>query len=115
VLALGWLCSAAAAALLPQQHPAAVPSGLAGALGDALLVVDPLDGGADALPLRPLGGVARDGAKRPLGVADPPGGAVLLDLGGGLPPRPPPPGRFGHAAEGLTQVAGPVLVDRLAG
>jgi hypothetical protein len=52
LLALGWLCRATpAAAVLLQQHSSAVAgSGLAGALGDALLVVDPLDGRLGALP-----------------------------------------------------------------
>jgi Cys/Met metabolism PLP-dependent enzyme len=113
LLALGWLGSATAAALLHQQ-PSAVAGGLAGALGDALLVVEPLDGGAGALPVRSLPCLRRDGAEGPLGVADPVDTAVLTDLGGGLPPRPLAPGGLGHRAEGVAEVCRPVLVDRLA-
>src|SRR6266508_4172139 len=87
--------------------------GVAGALGEALLAVDPLDGSRGALPVRPLRAPAQDGAKRALRVADPVGAAVLLDLGGGLPPHPLPPRALRHGAEGLTQVRRPVLLDRL--
>src|SRR6266540_4143684 len=106
LLTLG--CSATAGAVRLQTHPSV-------AFGDALLVVDPLDGGAGALPVGPLPCVLRDRAEGAVGVADLVDGAVLLDLGSGLPPGALSPGALRHGAEGVAQVAGTVLVDRLAG
>src|SRR6266540_1233388 len=106
LLTLG--CSATAGAVRLQTHSSV-------AFGDALLVVDPLDGGAGALPVGPLPCVLRDRAEGAVGVADLVDGAVLLDLGSGLPPGALSPGALRHGAEGVAQVAGTVLVDRLAG
>src|SRR6266540_4051832 len=106
LLTLG--CSATAGAVRLQTHPSV-------AFGDALLVVDPLDGGAGALPVGPLPCVLRDRAEGAVGVADLVDGAVLLDLGSGLPPGALSPGALRHGAEGVAQVAGTVLVDPLAG
>ncbi len=89
--------------------------GVAGAVGGALLVADPLDRGPGAPPVGPLRRVARLRAERPVGVLDVVGGAVLLELPSGLPPRPLAAGGLGDGAEGLAQPAGPVLADGLVG
>ena len=70
LLALGRLCWATAACG-SEPHPWVVVV----ALGDALLVVDALDRGGGALPVRPLPCLLRDRAKRPLRVADAVGAA----------------------------------------
>jgi hypothetical protein len=86
---------------------------VARALGNALLVVDPLDGSGSALPVRPLRRLLRCRAERALRVGDAVDSAVLADRRSSLPPRPPAPGAVGHGAEGVTQVRRPVLLDRL--
>jgi hypothetical protein len=43
------------------------------------------------------------------------GAPVVLDLAGGLVPGSAAPGRLGHRAEGLQDIAGPLLLDGHAG
>jgi hypothetical protein len=43
------------------------------------------------------------------------GASVLLDLGRGVAPGPPAPGRRGHWPQGVQDIAGPVLLDGQAG
>jgi hypothetical protein len=69
---------------------------LPGAVGGALLGLDPLDGRTDPLPVGPLGPILRLGTEGPVRISDVVGLSVLLDLGGGLPPDPSAPGRRGH-------------------
>ena len=88
---------------------------LMGAVGGALLGLDPLDGRADPLPVGPLGWVVGLGAEGPVGVSDVVGVPVLVDLGGGLAPGPPAPGRLGHRAQRLQDIAGAVGFDGQAG
>jgi hypothetical protein len=45
-------------------------AGVGGAVGGALLGVDPVDGGAGSLSVRPLGRVVRLGGQGPVGVGD---------------------------------------------
>ena len=54
-------------------------------------------------------------AEGPIRVGDVVGVSVLLDLGGGLAPGPPAPGRLGHGPEGLQDIAGALLLDGQAG
>jgi hypothetical protein len=84
---------------------------LVGAVGGALLGLEPLDGCAGSLPVGPLAWVARLEAEGPLWIRDVVGAPVVLDLGGGLAPGPLPPGRFGNGAERLQDIAGAVLLD----
>jgi len=86
-----------------------------GAIGRALISLDPLDGRAGPLAVSPLGGVIRLGAESPVRIRDVVGAPVLLDLGGGLAPGPPPPGRLGHRPEGLQDIAGALLLGGQAG
>jgi hypothetical protein len=55
------------------------------------------------------------GAERPVRIGDLVAVPVLLDLGGGLAPGPPPPGRFRHRPERLQDIAGPISLDRQPG
>jgi hypothetical protein len=71
------------------------------AVGGALLGLGSLDGRADPLPVSPLAWVMGLGAEGPVGVGDVVGASVLLDLGRGLAPGPPTPGRLRYGAEGL--------------
>jgi hypothetical protein len=101
-------------ALLPRSRLAGVFAGrlaLLGAVGGALLAVDALDGRADPLPVGPLGGVVGLGAEGPVRIGDVVAVPVVLDLGGGLPPGPLAPGRLGHRAQGLQDIAGALLLD----
>src|SRR4029450_5964674 len=59
-----------------------------GAIGRALISLDPLDGRAGPLAVSPLGGVIRLGAESPVRISDVVGAPVLLDLGGRCAPRP---------------------------
>ncbi len=88
---------------------------VAGAVGGALLGLDPLDGRAGPLPVGPLGWVVGLGAEGPVGIGDLVGAPVVLDLGGGLAPGPPAPGRLRHGPERLQDIAGPVGFDGQAG
>ena len=82
-----------------------------GAIGGALLSLDPLDGRAGPLPCGLLAGVVGLGAKGPVRISDAVGAPVLLDLGGGVAPGPPAPGRRRHRAQRLQDVAGAVGLD----
>jgi hypothetical protein len=73
--------------------------GVAAAVGGALLGLEPLDGNADPLPIGPLAWVMGLRAESPLGVGDLVAAPVGLDVGGGLAPGPPAPGRFWHWAQ----------------
>ena len=84
---------------------------LVGAVGDALLGVDPLDGRAGPLAVGPLGWVVGLGAKGSVRISDVVAAPVLLDVGRGLPPGPPAPGRLGHRPEGLADIGRSVLLD----
>ena len=86
-----------------------------GAVGGALLGLDPLDGRADPLPVGPLGWVVGLGAEGPVGISDLVGVPVLLDLGGGLPPGPPAPGRLRHRPQRLQDIARAILLDGQSG
>src|SRR5215207_2077073 len=88
---------------------------LVAAVGGALLGLNPLDGRASPLSIGPLGGVTGLGAQGPLAVDDLVGAPVVLDLGGGLAPGPPTPGRLGHRPQRLQDITGPVSFDRHAG
>ena len=57
-------------------------------------------------------GVAGLGAEGPVRIGDLVGAPVLLDLGGGLTPDPPTPGRLRHRPERLQDIAGPISLDR---
>src|SRR5215207_1124062 len=70
--------------------------GVAATVSGALLRMNPLNGRAGSLPVGPLGQVARPGAERPIRIGDLVGMPVLLDLGGGVTPAPPAPGRRRH-------------------
>src|SRR5215203_4159303 len=83
--------------------------------GGSLAVLGSLGGGAGVLPGGPLDGLPRRRTQRLVGVGDPVGVAVVLDRGRGLSPGPPAPGRLGHRAELLTQVAGLVMLGGQAG
>jgi hypothetical protein len=85
--------------------------GIAAAVGGPLLGVKPLDGAAGPLAVGSLGRVMGLEAKGPVRVGDLVGVPVLLDLGGGLAPGPPAPGRRRHRTEGLQDIAGPILLD----
>jgi hypothetical protein len=65
--------------------------GIVGAVGGALLGLDPLDGPTGSLPVGPLSPVVGLGAERPVRIGDLVAAPVVLDLGGGLPPGPPTP------------------------
>ena len=89
--------------------------GIAGEVERPLLGLDPLDGRADPLPSGPLAWVVGLGAQGSIRVGDLVGTPVVFDLGGGLPPGPPTPGRPGHRTQGLQDIAGPLLLDGQAG
>src|SRR5215207_8745141 len=89
--------------------------GVAAAVGGALLGMDPLDGRVGPLAVGPLGRVVRLSAERPVGVSNVVAAPVLFDLGGGVAPGPPAPGRVGHRAQGLQDIAGAVGFDRQPG
>jgi hypothetical protein len=98
--------------------PALVLAGgleIAAAVGGPLLAVNPLDGRAGPLPVGPLSWVMGFGAEGPLGVGDLVGAPILFDLGCGLAPGPPNPGRLGRRSQRLQDIAGPVGFDREAG
>ena len=84
---------------------------VAGAVGGALLGLNACDGRADPLPVNPLGRVTWVGAEGPLGVGDLVGAPVLFDLGGGVAPGSPTPGRFGNWAKDLEEIACAVGLD----
>jgi hypothetical protein len=107
VLAGGPLRTWPATLLATLRQVRALAGGLAlvGPVGDPLLGVDPRDGGAGSLAVGPLGWVVRLGAERPVGVGDVVGVPVLLDLGGGLAPGPPAPGRTLHQPQPLDNTA----------
>jgi hypothetical protein len=84
------------------------PPGVASAVGGALLGVHPRDGGAGPLSIGPLLRVMGLGAEGLLGVGDLVGVPVLLDLGRGLAPGPPTPGRPRRRPQGLQDIRGPV-------
>jgi hypothetical protein len=88
---------------------------VAAAVGGPLLGLDPFDGRAGSLSVGPLRGVAGLRAEGPVRVGDLVGAPVLLDLGGGLAPGPPAPGRLGHWAEGVQDIAGAVGFGGQAG
>src|SRR5829696_710289 len=81
------------------------------AVGGTLLSLDPRDRGAGSLPVGPLAWVACLGSEGPVGVGDLVGAPIRFDLGGGVAPGPPPPGRRGHGAEGLQDIARPVSLN----
>src|SRR5829696_9406315 len=83
--------------------------------GGSLAVLGSLGGGAGVLPGSPLGGLRWRRTQRLVGVGDPVGVAVALDRGRGLSPGPPAPGRLGHRAELLAEVAGLVILGGQAG
>jgi hypothetical protein len=85
--------------------------GVTRALGGALLGLDPLDGAAGPLPRGSLAGVSGLGAKGPVGIRDLVAAPVLVDLGGGLTPGPPAPGRRWHGPQRLQNIAGPFSFD----
>jgi hypothetical protein len=71
------------ATLLARSWPAGALAGLlamVGAVGGALLGLDPLDGCADPLPIGPLGAVLGLGAEGPVVVGDLVAAPVVLDL-----------------------------------
>jgi hypothetical protein len=117
VLAGGALWARPATLLVRSRWLGALAGRLKGAraVGGALLGLDPLDGAAGPLPCGSLVGVVGLGAKGPVGIGDLVGAPVLLDLGRGLTPGPPAPGRFRHGPERLQDIAGPVSFDRHAG
>jgi hypothetical protein len=88
---------------------------VAGTLGGALLGVDAIDGGAGPLPGSPLGWIMEFGAEGPVGVGDVVGAPVVFDVGRGLAPGSPAPGRLGHGPQGVQDIAGPVGLERRAG
>ena len=88
---------------------------VAGAVGGALLGLDPLNGHANLLPFGPLGRVMGLRAKGPVRVGDLVAAPVVLDLGGGLPPGSPTPRRLRHRPQRLQNIAGPVGFDGQAG
>jgi hypothetical protein len=97
---------------------AVAPAGrlaVVGAVGGALLSPDPLDRGARPLPVGPLSRVARLGTEGPVRIRDLVAAPLLLDLGRGLAPGPPTPGRPRHRAQRLQDIAGPVGLNRHAG
>src|SRR5215207_2010742 len=109
---------ALAAALLVRSRLAGGFAGrleVAAGVGGALLGLNPLDGRVGSLPVGSLRRVAGLGAERPVRVGDVVGVPVLLDLGGGLAPGPPAPGRRWHGPEGLEDVTGAVLLDGESG
>jgi hypothetical protein len=110
VLAGGPLGTSSATLLVRSRLDGGLPSrlGVAAAVG-ALLGVNPLDGGAGLLSVGPLTLVTRRGAEGSVRIGDLVGAPVPLDLGRGLAPRPPTPGRRRHRAERLQDVAGPLL------
>ena len=89
--------------------------GLAAMVGGALFGLDPVDGHAGPLPVSPLGRVVGLGAKRPNWISDVVGAPVLLELGSGVAPDPPTPGRLGNWPKRLQDVAGAVGFDCQAG
>jgi hypothetical protein len=89
--------------------------GVAAGVGGPLLGLDPLDGRAGSLPVGPLASVVGLGAEGLLGVGDLVGAPVLLNLGGGLAPGPPTPGRLRHRAQRLQDIAGTFGLDREPG
>jgi hypothetical protein len=84
---------------------------LGGAVGGALLGVDPSDGRAGPLPVGALGSAVRVGTEGPHRIGDAVGVSVMLDLGRGLAPGPPAPGRLRHRPEGLQDITGALLLD----
>ena len=74
-----------------------------------------VDGRPGSLPVGPLCSVGRLRAEGPHRIGDAVGVPVLLDLGGGLSPGPPTPGRLGHRPQRLQDIAGTVGFDRHAG
>ena len=105
-------------ATLPVRSRLVVVAGqlaVVGAVGGALLGLEAVDGCAGPLPFGPLDSVVRLRAEGPVRVVDAVGVSLVLDLGGGLEPSSPAPGRLGHRAEGLEDIAGPLLLDGHAG
>jgi hypothetical protein len=84
---------------------------LVGAVGGPLLGVDPGDGRAGSLVVGPLAWVTGPGAERSVRVSELVGVSVLFDLGRGVAPGPPTPGRLGHRPQRLQDIAGPVDLD----
>src|SRR5829696_6994403 len=85
--------------------------GVADAVSGALFGLDPVDGRAGPLPVGPLAWVVGLGAEGSVGIGDLVGVPVLLNLGGGLAPGPPAPGRRRHRAQRLQDKAGALLLD----
>src|SRR4029450_6379334 len=95
LLVAGGPVRAGPATLLARSRLAGVLAGrpaLVGAVGEALLGVNPLDGRAGPQAVGPLSRVGRLGAEGPHGVGDLVGAPVVLDLGGGGAPGPTAPG-----------------------
>ena len=86
-----------------------------GAVGGALLGLDPRDGAAGPLPCGSLGRVVGPGAEGPVGISDLVATPVLFDFGRGVAPGPPAPGRRRRGPERLQDIAGPVGFDGHAG
>ena len=85
--------------------------GIADAVSGALFGLDPVDGRAGPLPGGPLAWVVGLGAEGSVGIGDLVGVPVLLNLGGGLAPGPPAPGRRRHRAQRLQDIARALLLD----
>jgi hypothetical protein len=77
--------------------------------------VNPLDGSPGPPPVGPLHGVVGLGAERPVAISDVVGAPVLFDLGGGLAPGSPTPGRLRHRSKRLQDIAGSLLLDSQPG
>jgi hypothetical protein len=89
--------------------------GVAAAIVHPLLGLDPPDDRPGPLPVGPLGRVTGFGAERPNRIGDAVGVSVVLDLGRGLAPGPPAPGRRRHRPEGLQDIAGAIDFHGQAG
>jgi hypothetical protein len=113
VLAGGPLWASAATLLVRSRLGGALGGwlGVADTVGSALLAVDSIDGPTGSLAVGPLGQVVGLWAEGPFRVGDVVGAPVLLDLGGGLAPGPPPPSRLRHGSERFQDMAGTVLLD----
>jgi hypothetical protein len=78
--------------------------------------LDPVEGlWANPPPVSPLGRPVGLGAKGPVWIGDVVAAPVVLDLGGGLSPGPPSPGRLGNWPHRLQGIRGAILLDGYSG
>src|SRR4029453_3618509 len=91
--------------------PLAAHLSVVGAASCPLLGLDALDGRPGPLSSGSLCPVGRLWAQGPVRIGYAVGVPVLLDLGGGLAPGPPTPGRLRHRPQDFQDIRGPIGLD----